>query len=99
MMNHPSLAGTTLAALLAVAMTPALAADTDLPARGPTPFSGSDAEGNGRGSQYEFNRAHTEREQHQQQYRQRQQQMYQEHMNMGSPGGMSRSQGPGGGRR
>jgi hypothetical protein len=50
-----------MATLLALAMSPAHAADTDLPARGPLPFSSFDADGDGRISQEEFNRTHAER--------------------------------------
>jgi len=56
-----SLRGAAVATLLALAMSPAHAADTDLPARGPLPFSSFDADGDGRISQEEFNRTHTER--------------------------------------
>jgi len=101
MMKRSTFARTALATLLAMAVTPVPAADPDMPARGPVPFSSFDADGNGQVSQEEFNRAHTERlqqrETHQQQYQQRQQQMYQERMNMNSPGGMGSGQG--GGRR
>jgi hypothetical protein len=61
MRKHLSLKGATVATLLALAMSPAQAADTDLPARGPLPFSSFDADGDGRISQEEFNRTHTER--------------------------------------
>ena len=61
MIKRSTFARATLAALFALTVTPAPAADTDMPARGPLPFSGVDADGNGQVSQEEFNRAHTER--------------------------------------
>ena len=60
-MKLHTLPGTTLAAVLALGMTPTPAADADMPARGPIPFSSFDADGNGRVSQEEFNRTRTER--------------------------------------
>jgi len=61
MMKRSTFARTALATLLALAVTPLPAADPDMPARGPVPFSSFDADGNGQVSQEEFNRAHTER--------------------------------------
>jgi len=61
MIKRSTFARATLATLLVLTVTPAPAADTDMPARGPLPFSGVDADGNGQVSQEEFNRAHTER--------------------------------------
>ena len=55
------LTGAALATVLALASNPVPAADTDLPARGPMPFSSFDANGDGQISQEEFNRTHTER--------------------------------------
>jgi len=60
-MKRFTLARATLATLLVLAVTPVPAADPAIPARGPLPFSGVDADGNGQVSQEEFNRAHTER--------------------------------------
>ena len=61
MMNRSTFARATLATLLVLAVTPVPAADADMPARGPAPFSGFDADGNGLVNREEFNRAHTER--------------------------------------
>lgn len=61
MIKRSTFARTALATLLAMAVTPVPAADPDMPARGPVPFSSFDADGNGQVSQEEFNRAHTER--------------------------------------
>jgi len=61
MVKRSTFTRTALATLLALAVTPVPAADPDMPARGPMPFSGVDADGNGQVSQEEFNRAHTER--------------------------------------
>jgi len=61
MTKHSVFTRSTLATLLVLAVTPVAAADPDIPARGPLPFSGVDADGNGQVSQEEFNRAHTER--------------------------------------
>jgi hypothetical protein len=61
MKKRSTFARTALATLLALAVTPVPAADPDMPARGPAPFSSFDADGNGQVSQEEFNRAHTER--------------------------------------
>jgi hypothetical protein len=61
MMKRSTFARATLATLLVLAVTPVPAADPDMLARGPLPFSGVDADGNGQVSQEEFNRAHTER--------------------------------------
>jgi hypothetical protein len=61
MMKRSMLACTALATLLALAMTPLPAADTDVPVRGPVPFNSFDTDGNGRVSQEEFKRAHSER--------------------------------------
>jgi len=61
MVKRSTFTRTALATLLALAVTPVPAADPDMPARGPMPFSGVDADGNGQVSQEELNRAHTER--------------------------------------
>jgi hypothetical protein len=61
MMKRSTAARATLATLLILAVAPVPAADPDIPAHGPLPFSGVDADGNGQVSQEEFNRAHTER--------------------------------------
>jgi hypothetical protein len=61
MMKRSMLACTALATLLALAMTPLPAADTDVPVRGPVPFNSFDTDGNGQVSQEEFKRAHSER--------------------------------------
>jgi hypothetical protein len=61
MKRRSTFARTALATLLALAVTPVPAADPDMPARGPVPFSSFDADGNGQVGQEEFNRAHTER--------------------------------------
>jgi hypothetical protein len=61
MMKRSTFTRTALATLLALAVTPVPAADPDMPARGPVPFSSFDTDGNGQVSQEEFNRAHTER--------------------------------------
>ena len=61
MMKRSAVERTTLATLLALALAPVPAADPDMPARGPAPFSSFDTDGNGQVSQEEFNRAHSER--------------------------------------
>jgi hypothetical protein len=61
MMKRFAFSRTTLATLLALAVTPLPAADPEMPARGPVPFNSFDADGNGQVSQEEFYRAHSER--------------------------------------
>jgi hypothetical protein len=60
-MKRSTIARAILTTLIVLAVTPVPAADPDIPARGPLPFSGVDADGNGQVSQEEFNHAHTER--------------------------------------
>ena len=60
-MRHSGLLRTAAAVLIATAAAPGLAADPDLPARGPIPFESMDADHNGFVSEAEFSQAHTAR--------------------------------------
>jgi hypothetical protein len=60
-MKRTLLANTTAALLLAIATAPAMAADPDVPERGPMPFDGMDADHDGYVSQEEYRHAHSER--------------------------------------
>ena len=62
-MKRSLLVNSTAAALLAIATLPAIAADQEMPGRGPMPFDGMDNDRNGYVSQEEFRKAHTERAQ------------------------------------
>jgi hypothetical protein len=111
MMKRSTFARSTLAALLALAVTPVPAAGPEQVQQrtqsenqyrymGDAPTGGDINRNAGGGlNRGEVQTQQQQREMHQQQ--QRQQQMYQERMNMGGPGGMGMGQGhgQGGGRR
>lgn len=115
MKKRSTFTGSMLAALLALAVTPAPAAGPEqLQQRtqsenqyrhmGDAPDAGDTGTkaGGALGRGEVQTRQQQQREMHQQQNQQRQQQMYQERMNMGGPGGMGMGQGRGqggGGRR
>jgi hypothetical protein len=63
MMERSTFVHTALATLRTLTVIPVPAADADMQARAPVPFSSFDSGGNGQLSQEEFDRVHTERQQ------------------------------------